>query len=342
MPARSLLRLATAMAIRHVKVLDNLGSLPYVLARPILLKVDNPQKLHALELASPQFAEHDKELWIEFIKRDIPSWDQYELPEESNDWYQVYCDLGEQVERSLEADAEKMKMALDGITNQRARLTPKILPQGKSLRMAGARPSTKQRYASWDRKMGGIKPVHDPAGWVFNAPNPSRDGVSKKRSIFAPQRRNNALSVPSNKLNNRASQVTYAPQSLIEDHRRPEPAPASRMNGNPAMIGSRQPPAPSNNHPLPPVRGVREDRLRALTSGKPPPPSTPKKALVRADLKRPASPPLSASKAPAPSHDSSSSSSVPSSSGPPAPRPAVMRRRQEPSIFMPAKRKRVS
>jgi elongin-A len=101
--------------------LDNLGSLPYTLARPILLKVDNPQKLvrhtplllramfaytffvyqHALELASPQFAEHDKELWIEFIKRDIPNWDQYELPEESNDWYQVYCDLGEQVERSL-------------------------------------------------------------------------------------------------------------------------------------------------------------------------------------------------------------------------------------------------
>jgi hypothetical protein len=26
-------------------VLDNLGSLPYALARPILLKVDNPQKL---------------------------------------------------------------------------------------------------------------------------------------------------------------------------------------------------------------------------------------------------------------------------------------------------------
>ncbi|KAJ5295265.1 hypothetical protein PENANT_c001G04378 [Penicillium antarcticum] len=341
MPARSLLRLATAMAIRHVKVLDNLGSLPYALARPILLKVDNPQKLHALELASPQFADHDKELWIEFIKRDIPSWDQYELPEESNDWYQVYCDLGEQVERSLEADAEKMKMALDGITNQRARLTPKILPQGKSAHMAGARPSTKQRYASWDRKMGGIKPVHDPTSWIFNAPSlPREGGVSKKKSIFAPQKRNSALSVPSKQLNSRASQVTRAPQSLVEDHRRPEPTPAAKMKSNPAMIGSRQPSAAPIKQPLLPVRGVREDRLRALTSGKSVPPSAGKKApAAKSDLKRPASPP-SVSKAPTSSHDSSSSR--PLSSGSPAPRPTVMRRRQEPSIFMPAKRKRVS
>ncbi|OGE54977.1 hypothetical protein PENARI_c005G08766 [Penicillium arizonense] len=339
------------MAIRHVKVLDNLGSLPYALARPILLKVDNPQKLHALELASPQFAEHDKELWIEFIKRDIPSWDQYELPEESNDWYQVYCDLGAQVERSLEADAERMKMALDGISNQRARLTPKILDQGKSARMAGARPTTKQRYASWDRKMGGVETVYEPnpktpmAGWVFNVPRLPREGFPKKKGIFAPQKRNNALSIPSNKLNNRASQVTRAPQSLVEEHRRPEHAPASKMKTNPAMIGSRQPSAATIKHPLLPVREDRlrgEDRLRVLTSGKPIPSSAVKKApATKPDLKRPASPPQSVGKAPAPSQGSPPSSR-PSSSGPPALRQGIIRRRQEPSIFMPAKRKRVS
>jgi elongin-A len=296
---------------------------------------------HALELASPQFAEHDKELWIEFIKRDIPNWDQYELPEESNDWYQVYCDLGEQVERSLEADAEKMKMALDGISNQRARLTPKILDNGKSLRMAGARPTTKQRYASWDRKMGGVEPVHEPSGWALNLPRLPREGFPKKKGIFAPQKRNNALSVPSNKLNNRASQVTRAPQSLVEEHRRPEPAPVSKMKSNPAMIGSRQPSAATLKHPLLPARGVREDRLRALTSGKSlPSPAAKKLPVPEPNLKRPASPPP-VSKAPAISHDSPSSSHPPSS-GPPAPRPAVIRRRQEPSIFMPAKRKRVT
>jgi elongin-A len=74
MPVPSLKHLATATAIKHVKskwleswaempfyrifffpfnlicfylhlVLDDIGSLPYALARPVLLKVDNPEKL---------------------------------------------------------------------------------------------------------------------------------------------------------------------------------------------------------------------------------------------------------------------------------------------------------
>lgn len=59
----------------------------------------------AIELQSPHIMEEDRELWIEFIKRDIPQWERFELPEKSNCWYDIYRDLLEQVQREVEEDA---------------------------------------------------------------------------------------------------------------------------------------------------------------------------------------------------------------------------------------------
>lgn len=119
---------------------------------------------------------------MDFIKRDIPRWQTYELPEETNDWYNIYCDLREQTERSLDADAEIMKKAIDGINNKRAALTPQIIPQSKGRYLAHGRPA------------------------------------KKKNSIFQPVKRNNALAVPTKALNSRASQVQRAPRALVEEH----------------------------------------------------------------------------------------------------------------------------
>ncbi|KAJ5365101.1 RNA polymerase II transcription factor SIII subunit A [Penicillium concentricum] len=246
MPAPSLLHLATATAIRFVKDLDDLGAMPYSLARPILLNIHNPEKLHAMELASPHLADEDEELWLELIKRDIPDWEKYELPENTNNWYGVYCDLRDQVQRSLDADAERMKMAIDGISAKRALLTPKLIPEGKGLRMAGSRPSVRQRHATYDRRLVG----HD-----------------KKPSIFQPQKRNTALTMPTKSLNNRASQVKRAPIGLVEEHRRPAEQSAPQPMSKP------QPLAPRISRPsiLPqsvqhPMLARNEARLRALTS----------------------------------------------------------------------------
>ncbi|KAJ5964715.1 RNA polymerase II transcription factor SIII subunit A [Penicillium vulpinum] len=248
MPAPSLLHLATATAIRFVKDLDDLGAMPYLLARPILLNIHNPEKLHAMELASPHLAEEDEELWLELIKRDIPDWEKYQLPESTNNWYGVYCDLRDQVQRSLDADAERMKMAIDGISAKRALLTPKLIPEGKGLRMAGSRPSSvRQRHATYDRRLVG----HD-----------------KKPSIFQPQKRNTALTMPTKSLTNRASQVKRAPIGLVEEHRRPAeqpaPQPAPKPQSLPPRISRRPGMLPSSlQHPM---LAKNEARLRALTS----------------------------------------------------------------------------
>ncbi|KAL2838495.1 RNA polymerase II transcription factor SIII subunit A-domain-containing protein [Aspergillus pseudodeflectus] len=281
MPAPSLRHLCTATAIRNVKYLNDIGNIPYELARPFLLKIESPEKLRSLELQSPHLMKDDVELWLEFIKRDIPRSDEIELPEQPDCWYDVYCDLREQVQRAVDEDAEKLKMALDGISSERAKHSA-ILVDRRSLHLPRERPTAKQRYASFDRKMGGIAPVFssknrsgsssDPQGtpiWSFGRPSAPRE--TKKKNIFTATKRNPALAVPTKQLNNRATQVRQAPRSLIEEHRRP---PESAIPQRPTLRvpGRSGSQAAGRSHSSPVVVNSslqeREARLRALTSGR--------------------------------------------------------------------------
>ncbi|RAL15076.1 elongin A domain-containing protein [Aspergillus homomorphus CBS 101889] len=291
MPPPSLLQLCTATAIRNIKHLDDIGNIPYALARPFLLKVESPEKLRALELQSPHLMQDDEELWLEFIKRDIPRWEEYDLPEKPDCWYDVYCDLREQVQRAVDEDAEKLKMALDGISSERAKHSAKLVTDRRSIGLPRERPTMKQRYASLDRKMGGFKPVfvasksgasqYDSLGapaWGFERPSVPRSETKRKTGIFSATKRNSALAIPTKQLNTRASQIKQAPRSLVEEHRRPvEPAiPRRRDNTTVAMRApgrSRmQTTAGStgqNNLEVNSTLRDREARLRAIASGRP-------------------------------------------------------------------------
>lgn len=333
-----------------------------------------------MEVLSPQIAEEDQELWLEFIKRDIPQWETYNLPDKTNNWYDFYCDLREIVQRSLDADAEKMKNAIDGIKSERARLTPKIISGPKSKRLPGMRPTTRQRYVSYDRKMGGISPTFnkptssDPTSWTFHTPPVPRSELvspaqKKKATIFTPQRRNNTLAMPTKHLSTRASQIKQAPRSLIEEHRRPAEQPASRRSdkGTQAPIApgrSKQSSSSASSHSVSDTRtpplAEREARLRALTSGKPMPPQGTSDAQKAPDstretlslaqkttLKRPAvSPPPQTSSAHqshphSPPQSSNATQPDAATSASLLARPAVMRKRPAPDVFIRPKRKRV-
>ncbi|KAJ5788173.1 RNA polymerase II transcription factor SIII subunit A [Penicillium paradoxum] len=354
MPAPSLFHLALATAIRFVKDMDDLGAMPYMLARPILQNVHNPEKLHALEVASPHFTKEDGELWLEFIKRDIPDWESYQLPEKTDNWYGVYCDLCDQVQRALDADAEKMKIAIEGISAKRALLTPKIIPESRSSRMAGARPSAKQRQASFARRMGGIKAPYEPSR---SEPTPR-----KKLNIFHPPKINPALTMPTKSLNNRASQIKRAPIGLIEEHQHRRPNPAEKPAPLPPKTQALPHASADSQHPMlaqvgprprPPIsRTTIVSRTVSSVSGSGDAPGAKKpadvaiKPGVKSGVNSQPIPPRDAAKAsssslPAPP-TSSEPSSRPPSSGPPPPRQGIIRRRPAPSIFMPAKRRRVS
>lgn len=189
------------------------------------------------------------ELWLGFIKRDIPKWEEYDIPENPESWYETYCELRERVQREVDKDAEKLKIAMEGINSERAKHSAKFVGDQRTLRLPQQRPSARQRYASYDRRVGGITPVFaapssatlasDPLGapaWTFERPQIPRSGMpdsKKKNSIFAPKR-NKALAVPTKQLNNRATQVKAAPRSLIEEHRQP---PEARVTKNKTQIG---------------------------------------------------------------------------------------------------------
>lgn len=290
-----------------------------------------------MELLSPHLAEEDQELWLEFIKRDIPQWETYDLPTKTNEWYDIYCDLREEVQRSLDADAEKLKMAIDGIQSEKARLTPKIISglRGKG----GHRPSTRQIYASYDRKMGGITPAFnkpnasDSSSWDFHTPSVPRSGFAsstpknQKKSIFAPSRRNNALAVPTKHLSTRASRVKQAPRSLIEEHRRPVDPPASASasasasgSASTSMSASRRERETGLSHangryrstglpvssnpafgPKSTALAEREARLQAIASGKSlPSGSASKKPVPSSESSPPAKRPILKRPAPSP------------------------------------------
>ncbi|PYH95740.1 RNA polymerase II transcription factor SIII subunit A [Aspergillus ellipticus CBS 707.79] len=335
MPPPSLLQLCTVTAMRNVKYLNDIGNIPYALARPFLLKVESPEKLRSLEQQSPHLMRDDEELWLEFIKRDIPKWDEYDLPERPDCWYDVYCDLREQVQRAVDEDAEKLKMALDGISSERQKHSAKFVTDRRIIGLPRERPTAKQRYASFDRRMGGFAP--------------------KKNSIFTATRRNPALAVPTKHLNNRATQVRQAPISLIEEHRRPpESAPPWRKDAPALRAPGRSRSQAQHDPAVNPTLRDNEARLRALTSGRP----TISHSSSSAGFNRPPSGPIAAPRRAPPPRDTSEARSQPrmqpsggSAAGSaleePAstaqpPRPPMTRKRPAPSLFIQPKKKKVN
>ncbi|GKZ26361.1 hypothetical protein AbraIFM66951_003985 [Aspergillus brasiliensis] len=361
MPPPSLLQLCTATAIRNVKQLNDIGNIPYVLARPFLLKVESPEKLRTLELQSPHLMRDDEELWLEFIKRDIPRWDEYDLPEKPDCWYDVYCDLREQVQRAVEEDAEKLKMALDGISSERQRNSAKFVTDRRIIGLPRERPTARQRYASFDRRMGGsLTSSSSMPSWAFGRPREPK----KKSSIFTATKRNNVLTVPTQHLNNRATQVRQAPRSLIEDHIRPSEPPVARRKEAPALRAPGRslpqistPSVSQNSLEVGPTLREREARLRAITqshspatASRPmagrnaqtsPPTRGPSGSLsgVESGPKKQASNPLGNSATG--SHQKSAVEDTPVSP-PQPPRPAVIRKRPAPSLFIQPKKKKLN
>ncbi|KAJ5102962.1 RNA polymerase II transcription factor SIII subunit A-domain-containing protein [Penicillium argentinense] len=228
MPARSLLKMVTAVAVKNYRDINDIGDVPYHIARPILVKVESPVELRRFEAQSPQIIGLDKELWINFIKRDVEQWETRKIPEESDDWGKVYDDLCSEVAAEVEKDAERLVGISDKLKAAKERFLPKLIP------MREGKP--RRTLMAW--KNCGGKP---PRGMF-----PQRT----KTTIFNEHpRRNKALETPFGKMSSRASQVTQAPQSMINAYRSKTSAPASRETAryaNASLRTSSMAPAPKH------------------------------------------------------------------------------------------------
>ncbi len=72
-------------------------------------------------MASPQICGPDGEIWLEFIKRDVPNWNKkpYE-PENPKKWYKAYKKLVTDSQKEVEDDAAELKATLDRIKQDQA------------------------------------------------------------------------------------------------------------------------------------------------------------------------------------------------------------------------------
>ncbi|KAK4690224.1 hypothetical protein P7C71_g6512, partial [Lecanoromycetidae sp. Uapishka_2] len=122
MPVPSLSILAGQACKKYHKAIMDLGEIgdaPYHLVRDILLRIEDPNKLRQIEIASPQICGLDEEIWLGFIKRDVPNWQtKPHIPKNPQIWYKVYRKLVKDNEREIERDAEILKATMDGIKKE--------------------------------------------------------------------------------------------------------------------------------------------------------------------------------------------------------------------------------
>ncbi|EEP75995.1 predicted protein [Uncinocarpus reesii 1704] len=224
--------MARRACVKQAKGILGVGDAPYELVRSILLKVENPKQLHTIETNSPQLREYTGELWIELIKRDIPFWRKVEFPENPESWYDFYCSLREQAAQELELQAERVKEVMDGLNSQKAKHSAKMV-SATMLGLPQQKPTSSQKYANYDRQMGGLQPrfvsapapgqkgltaYSNKAPWSFERPKLRAPPKSRKPAIPV-FKRNDRLCTPTHQLSKKASVVNRAPISFVEDYK---------------------------------------------------------------------------------------------------------------------------
>jgi elongin-A len=120
MPVASLYDLARARLIQNIHMLDDIGDLPYAFLAPVLRQIQNPDQLIELETNCPQILGETGELWLRFVRRDIPNWDKKpHQPRDDKNWSKVYRKLKRDAEREEEAQAEALKQRMQAIQKDR-------------------------------------------------------------------------------------------------------------------------------------------------------------------------------------------------------------------------------
>ncbi|EHY59470.1 hypothetical protein HRR83_001256 [Exophiala dermatitidis] len=269
MPADSLLAMARRACGRYSARITDIGDLDYELVRPVLMKIENPEKLHQIEQASPQIIGLDAELWLNFIKRDIPDWHlKPHEPKDPKNWYKVYRKLKAEAEQDSKADEAMLKAALANIKKEKEQNVVEI-----ANRVPGSYgPSRRAR--------------------IFNNYVTGRTGSkgANKMTLMEKIRKEardakaSRMNRPMHELPKRATPVITPPQRFVEDLKQKAAAAAKTVTVTSPPAASRRP-IPTSRPPLHAPRPQqpndsydltrdREARLRALKAGKTPVPTT--------------------------------------------------------------------
>ncbi|EXJ56498.1 hypothetical protein A1O7_06842 [Cladophialophora yegresii CBS 114405] len=295
MPADSLLDMARRVAGRNIHKITDIGDVSYNIIRPVLLKIESPEQLYQLELNSPQLVGNTSELWLNFMKRDIPDYElKPHIPTNPMSWYKVYKKLKKEASKAA-SDAEAvLKATLSGIKSMKEENLAEVVSteRGNALYSSANAPGPSRRARFMYNYMAGRT----------GSKGANKMTLMEKIRKEAKSAKTGVMGRPMHELQKKHNGVVKAPAQFVEDVKRMKvlqqvearkaltPPPKRPLSTTPrAPIhapGSRPPkprPQPAAAAGLEPydLTSDREARLRALKAGKPipPKPTVPDSAL---------------------------------------------------------------
>ncbi|KAI1264133.1 RNA polymerase II transcription factor SIII subunit A-domain-containing protein [Xylariaceae sp. FL1019] len=126
---KSLVELCTAVCIRNIKEITDVGETPYSVVRPILMKLDSAKQLRDLECRSPHLEEEDAECWQRLINKHFAALhrDHRYSPKNPRLWHKVYAKYEKMDAEQKEAAAEKLRASFQKINDKKQMNTSKVV-----------------------------------------------------------------------------------------------------------------------------------------------------------------------------------------------------------------------
>ncbi|KAI1765318.1 RNA polymerase II transcription factor SIII subunit A-domain-containing protein [Hypoxylon sp. FL1150] len=207
---KSLVELCTAVCVRNVRDIHDVGGAPYKILRPILMRVDTAEQLRELEERSPHILGDDAECWIRLIQRDFPiDYRKTQLqPSNPESWHKVYAKY-----EKLDADrkrtaAEKLSSAYKKIEQEKQSNVTTITNFSK--KVFGKPPGKRSGGRAEATGSGGLK-------WGGGSRTKTSSGQSIMRKVrreAGEVARRNMLSTPTGQLPVRQGQIIKAPLGM--------------------------------------------------------------------------------------------------------------------------------
>ncbi|KAH9861791.1 hypothetical protein J1614_011544 [Plenodomus biglobosus] len=307
MPAASLYEMARQRLIKNIHLLDSVADLPFHFVEPVLRYVQNPDQLQLLEENCEQLKGETGDIWLRFIKRDIPNWEtrKYE-PRDPRNWSKAYRKLKKDAENEKLAQAEMLRNKMKAV--DRTQTKTQIVDSRVAL-STGKMFSTRGFGSSCN------------ASWGASTGAPAKTGKAAldklKRGIFDHKRDRPTMNrVSSDVLARRKTQLRQAPAHMV------------RMAVNEA--------------PQRRIADAREAADAAAKKHEPRPsasrPTVTKPPIIQRPVPQRSAPPARAS-LPQDYHAQRQKAAPALDAGASVPAPAPKRKRAEYSMFQPSKRR---
>ncbi|KAI0401060.1 hypothetical protein F4802DRAFT_582432 [Xylaria palmicola] len=251
---KSLVDLCTAVCIRNVKDISDVGSIPYRIARPIINKIDSATQLRRIEVNSPHLESDTPEHWKRLIAREFPVLSRQNnfAPSNPRSWHKIYARYQRLDAEAKRAAEEQLKNAFREIAHERGQnLSQVVTYDSKKL----PRLPRDVRPQVGIRARGGRRGGADQSELRFTGGSRTKTNTPKsllKRAMREAKEisTRNRLNIPIAATPARPGQIARAPVAMVQE----------KVNSARPLRGIRPPSAPVRTQE--PTERGREARLR--------------------------------------------------------------------------------